>query len=226
MNIFIADNDVLICEHLAQMVASFDYKVVGIAHDKTTAIEGIAQTKPDIVLLDIRLETHHDGIEAAEYIVQNLDTKVIFVTAHSEIEIINKALKTNPLSYIIKPFSESEIFAALQIASKANNTKQTTDYMFVRDNFTNIKIMFDDIIYLKADNNYTEIVTKTKTFNIRSGLQEMMQKIENNGFMKVHRSYIINRQFITKYKNNTLYLNDMEIPVSRKYIKTINDILL
>lgn len=225
MKILIVENDVLIAEHLAQIVKSFQYEVAGIAFNKDDAIKSIDKNPPDMALLDVRIQELYDGIEIGEYVRQNHSIPIVYVTAHSENKTVEKALKTKPNGYVLKPFKESEILAAIGIAVQNFRKEQSDEFFFIKNNYKAIKLLYNEVLYLKSNNNHIEIHTKTNQYYQRMGLQEMLDNQDDEIFIRVHRSFAVNKNRITKYTARKLYINTIEIPVSRKYSKTAKKLI-
>lgn len=226
MNILIAEDDILIAEHLKDIVLSFNYNVIGIAHKKDKVIELIEKNVPDVALLDINMENKYDGIEIGEYIQKNYNFPIIYITAHSEKETIEKALKTKPSGYIVKPFKDMEIFSSIQIAFDKFRSNKSDNYILIKDGYKVAKLYVFDILFVKSDNNYVEIFTKDNKYIERISLASIIESIDSDNFVKVHRSYIINTDYVREIKSLSVIVGDYEIPVARKYRKELKSICL
>lgn len=217
MRILIGEDDILIAEHLSDIVRSFGHEMVGMGHSKSEILSLIKRTDPDLILLDIRMEEAYDGIEIGEYIQQNYNFPVIFLTAHSDQEIVSRALKTKPSGYIIKPFKPMDIFTAIHIAMDKFRGTRNENFILVKDGYHTIKLFLFDILYVKSDNNYIEIYTKERKFVERLSLENFCENIGSTDFLRVHRSYLINLNYATELKTQSVVVHGIEIPVSRKY---------
>ncbi len=213
MKVFITEDDILIAEHLQQIIANTQHQVVGVSDNKNDAIQCINKTKPDIALLDIKMNGCYEGIEIGEYILQNDSFPIIYITAYSNEQIINKALKTKPSAYLVKPFKDSDVYTAIEIALSNYKTRDKEKFIFVKDGFKTVKLLHNDIVYLKSDNNYVDIHTENKKYSLRISLQEILDNLGTNLFVRTHRSFAVNKDKITKYASRKLYLNDIQIPV-------------
>ena len=92
------------------------YTVVGMAASGEDAIEKARRLSPDLILMDIVMPGRLNGIEAAQKIISELDIPVVFVTSYADDAIIEKAKQVRPYGYIVKPFNELEIKAAVEVA--------------------------------------------------------------------------------------------------------------
>jgi DNA-binding LytR/AlgR family response regulator len=218
MKVAICEDEILIAEHLKMIIKSFGYEVVGMVHNKKDMLDLLARSKPDIALVDIRMEGRYDGIEVGEEILTHYNFPVIYITAHSDSEIIQKALKTKPGGYIIKPFKAMDIFTAINIALENFTDTKTHQFIIIKDGYKSVKLFHHEILFLKSDNNYVEIYTHKNRYIERSSLEGMLTDFKADNFIKVHRSYAVNLNHIAEVKANEIMIEDYVIPISRKYI--------
>ncbi|MBN2664732.1 MAG: response regulator transcription factor [Bacteroidales bacterium] len=223
-NILIGEDNILIAEHLRDIVIDFDYNVVGIFHNKIDIIKGLKTYHPDIALLDINMESRFTGVEIGDYIAKKLHIPFIYITAHSEKHTLEKALNTKPSGYILKPFKEMEVNIAIKLALEKFENKPDEGFITIKDSSTNIKIFYSDIIFIKSDNNYVEVHTKKQKYITRTSLKSIISELDKEIFIKVHRSFIINKNCAIKYSKHTLFLNGISIPVSRKFQEDVKNI--
>lgn len=223
-SILIGEDQILIAEHLLDIVSDFGYNVVGIFHNKNDIIKGLKKHQPDIALLDIKMETKFTGVEIGEYIINNFDIPFIYITAHSEKQTLQKALKTKPSAYILKPFKAKEIQIAIELAFEKHISRTKDCYLNIKDGSINVKILFSEIMFLKSDDNYVEIHTKKRKYITRNTLKNISKELDENLFVKTHRSFIINKNFAIKYSSKQVFVDDIKIPVSRKYIEDVKTI--
>ncbi|BAM51120.1 AraC family transcriptional regulator [Synechocystis sp. PCC 6803] len=110
-------------QHIAQLLKSDGYEICVIASDGATALKKIAEFYPDLVLLDIRIKGEIDGIEVAERIKSLYSIPIVYLTAFSDGETLERAQKTNPQGYVIKPFRREQLLSTVAIAI-ANHQQQ------------------------------------------------------------------------------------------------------
>ena len=116
IRILIVEDEALVAEDLKEMLQGFGYEVPGIADTGEKAIALTEEHHPDLVLMDINLAGKMDGITAGGTIRSRWDIPIIYVTAFATPPIIDRAKKTTPSGYIIKPFNERQIQTAIEIA--------------------------------------------------------------------------------------------------------------
>lgn len=92
------------------------YKVAGTAEDSSDALARIEQIKPALVLMDINLPGDRDGIETAEEINQKYEIPIVYISSVLDSEIMDRAKKTKPKGYIVKPFTDNQLKATIEMA--------------------------------------------------------------------------------------------------------------
>lgn len=96
--------------------------------------------------------------------------------------------------------------------------KNVKKYIVIKDGYDEIKLNHDDILYIKSDNTYVDIITTSKKYAIRNSLDSFLKELDNETFCKVHRSYIVNTSKITKKGSNAVFLGTIQIPISRNFV--------
>ena len=208
MNILIVEDEYLIADMLEIMLRrNGDNEVVHA--DTIEKASKALEEEPDVCLVDIRLNGEN-GIDFAR-LLQQREIPFVFITANNELETIKSAAQTNPQAYLSKPIKEKDLIATLEII-RARFPK----YIWVRTSLGKKKIRQGDILYIEADNVYSKIVCESRTYMERITLKEIEELLEPC-FIKVHRSFIVNRNKIDSFKSSELRIKDYQIPVSKKY---------
>jgi len=114
--ILVVDDEVVITMQLEERLTGMGYQVVGRASSGQASVDMARRFRPDLVLMDIVMPGELDGIDAAEIIRAELDIPVIFLTAYANDEFIHRAKVVEPYGYIVKPFQERGIRAAVEVA--------------------------------------------------------------------------------------------------------------
>lgn len=114
--VMVVDDEVLLTIHLEERLSAMGYEVVGQAFSGEEAVEIAKKLRPDVILMDIVIPGKIDGIAAAELIKAALDIPVIFLTAYTECQLIERAKQVEPFGYIVKPFHERELKAVIEVA--------------------------------------------------------------------------------------------------------------
>lgn len=209
--ILIIEDEVLIANFIEKMLQKEGFSNLEVANDIQTAETKFKSFRPDIILMDINLEGPNTGIDLATR--KNDEAKIIYLTAQNDSETIQKAIATNPETYLTKPIKKHDVLAAIQLASFKNVKK----YTIIKDGYDEVKLFHDDIIYIKSDNIYIDVITTSKKYAVRNSLDNFLKELNNDIFCKAHRSFIINKKKVTKKTTNTVFLGSIEIPVSRNF---------
>jgi len=122
--ILVVEDEALVALHLEQRLQMLGHSVVGTALSGTDALEQTAAHLPDLVLMDINLGRGISGIEAAQQINRYFDIPVVFVTAHSNDAILQKASAAGPYGYVLKPFEDSALRVTIEIALSKHQLDQ------------------------------------------------------------------------------------------------------
>jgi two-component sensor histidine kinase len=120
--IMVVEDERIVALHLKQQLSKLGYDVVAIAASGENALLKIADLRPDLVLMDIHIEGQLDGIDVSAKIPPALDIPIIYVTAFSEEGTLERARATKPYGYLVKPFSERELHATIQMALERHRT--------------------------------------------------------------------------------------------------------
>ena len=211
--IFIAEDDVFISEHLKRIILNLGYEIYDIVSSFEMAKKSIdINNLPDLALLDIRMQNQDQGIEIAKYF-KNLNVPFIYITSFSDKKTLNEAIVHQPIGYILKPFTSEEIENLLNKVFE----ELFNEFVYVKHKDKEKKLNIDEILFIKSDNNYLEIYTETKKYLIRFKLSELEKKLPKSKFIRVHQSYMVNKKFIIAFSSNTININNLEVPISRKY---------
>ncbi len=116
IRVLIVEDEPLVAHDIASTLSGINYEVSGIAYTVAKARHQLATNLPDIVLLDIHLGTDTDGIVLAELIRQQYQIPFVYLTAYADAGTLERAKRTLPMGYLVKPYDERDLFATLEIA--------------------------------------------------------------------------------------------------------------
>jgi two-component system, LytTR family, response regulator LytT len=234
LKIVIVEDEMIIAESIFQSLKSLNYNAIEPVANYTSALELIAGEKPDLVLIDIRLSGSKDGIDLANEINSIHAIPFIFLTSNSDPSTIERAKKTHPAAYLLKPFSKADLYSTIEISLQNYNklkelrTEKSVpmnDFIMVKQNKNFVKVLFNEILYINSQHIYVEIVTASeKRYLVRTTLNEYM-KLLPPYFLKVHRSYVINVHYIDEIITQSVILKGVTIPVSKEFRKDLAEVL-
>jgi DNA-binding LytR/AlgR family response regulator len=225
----IVEDEFIIAEDLKQIITSIGHEVDFVASTSAKAIEELKVTKPHLLLLDIVLKTGEDGIALADFVNKNYGIPFLFITANADQETVKKASNVFPEGYLMKPFTEADIFSSLSITlakidravSGFDNEKMKNlifeDSVFIRDKNLMLKVKFDEILYLEADGNHAIVNTPSRKFILRKTLKEIEAELPSKKFLRIHKSYIVQLDSLTAIDVDYVYLGKVRLPIGRSY---------
>jgi diguanylate cyclase (GGDEF)-like protein/PAS domain S-box-containing protein len=114
--ILVVEDEIIVAKDIKKSLENVGYTVNGIADSGELAIEKAALTRPNVVLMDIRLKGDMDGVQAAQEIWNRFNIPVVYLTANSDISTLQRAKATAPFGYVTKPFKQKELHTAVEIA--------------------------------------------------------------------------------------------------------------
>lgn len=194
---------------LGDIAADCPHQLVGEANTAQAALDGIASSKPDIVLLDVQMPGM-TGIELASHLMtQPLPPAVIFVTAYDEYAF--KAFEVHALDYLLKPVRAARLadairrVVALRAAASASQSASITEaartmqavrqHFAVQERGRLLLVPVNDVIYLKAELKYVTLRTRTQEHLIEESLTSIEEEMGMT-FVRVHRNALVARNAI------------------------------
>lgn len=228
MKIVIVEDEMIISDDICGMLEEHGYEIAGQAVDYDEAVEIIRNNKPDLVLLDINLQGNKDGIEIAQYINETGRIPFIYTSSLGDGQTIARAKLTKPSAYLVKPFQDQQLFAAIEVAmanftpSAGEGTNESklaifNEAIFVKEGHRYTKVRMSDIKYIHKSDNYIEVHTTANKYMIRASINDFIDQIGYDRIYRTHKSYAVNLNFITGVMPDAITLGDVELPLSRSY---------
>lgn len=229
----IVEDEVIIADSIQAVLKGMNYAVPEPCSDYEEAINMLHTEQPDLVLLDINLGgSPQDGIEIARYIREHIHIPLIFLTANSDPSTLSRAKTVTPNAFLVKPFQRDDLYTAIEIAmhnfyhaATGETTQPRKDHVFIKEPPHFYKVAFDDILYLESDHVYVHIYTTGRKYLVRSSLQQYLDELDNEIFVRIHRGYVVNKTKIDAIGPNSVVVGSTTIPVSKTYRDKLQDIL-
>ena len=238
--VFILEDENIVAKDIEQSLEKLGYEVVGMASSGEKVKEQLEDgTRPDIFLMDIMIKGDMNGIEVAEYVKENFNIPVIFLTAYADENTLNKAKITEPYGYILKPYKEIDLHTTIEMAlykhqktaemkkeldvysTLASESQNGKNYIFVKNKSRLVKISVEDLFYVEALKDYVNFHSRHGKYTIHSTMKDVEAKLSNEFFARVHRSFIVNLDKILsiEHVNGRLQLEGVEksIPIGGSY---------
>lgn len=227
--ILIVEDDMIIAANISLQLSNLGYEVTGLVTRGEEAIIHGKDNKPDIILMDINLKGNLDGIAAASIIQETHNIPIIYLTANSDEPTFARAKSTHPYAFISKPFSNLDLqrtIALVEEQLKENTDKLSfapgivqvmDDRIFVRHNGRMVKLLLEEINYIEADRNYSNLVTPNGAYLISTTLKVLEKELKSHKFIRVHRSYMVNISKLDVVGEHHLEIKRKVIPLSKSF---------
>jgi two-component system LytT family response regulator len=192
----------------------------GKCYDALEALAFLKANQVDFIFLDINMPKL-TGMELATLLPPQ--TKIVFTTAYSEYAVESYGFQT--IDYLLKPITLKRFLSSVQKIEQyflkqepeqLLNTEQEQEFFFVKSGKTLRKIVLKNIQYFEGEKDYVRLVTDGEQLLIYRRLKDIEEQL-NSPFIRVHNSYIINYEQLSKIEDNHIYIADKQIPVSEKF---------
>lgn len=228
MRILILEDEAIIAESLFQLLSLLEYNPYEPVDNPDDAIAMIRSFSPDLIILDLNLKDNRSGLEVAAYLTeQKLHIPFIVLTAHSDAGTISAVKKFTPAAYLVKPFMRESLFAAIEMAIPDQSEEEDEDNLelFLKTGIKYEKLDLTELAYVKASGKYTELHFTFGKRLIRMPLSAFIQQNNNIKFLRVHKTYAVNPEFITSFTADELLLDKNKIPIGRFFMPGVNNYL-
>ncbi|MCG9910827.1 MAG: response regulator [Flavobacteriales bacterium] len=224
MRILIVEDDPIISSEIASILEDAGHEVAGQCFAAEEAIPFFHKGNIDLALLDIQLEGDSDGVQLAHLINEKFKVPFIFLTSYADAITLERIKQCNPESYIHKPFDEAVLKTNIELALSRRGKypsdhpeKTDENVFFVKTKKGLSKLIPDQIIYAEAVDSYTCLFTENERVVISESLKNVEEKLVNAGFVRVHRSFLINFSHITSIVDGYVLLGKEKVPIGRAY---------
>ena len=183
--------------------------------DAFKALDYLQKEQVDLLFLDIKMP----DISGIDFF-NSLSKKplVIFTTAYTEHAVTS--FEMDAIDYLLKPFSLSRFLKGCNKAFELHNFRnasETSDHLYIKTGYEQVKVMYDEIFYVEATGNYVTFVLKDKNILSRSTFVEAINLLPAAKFVRVHRSFVVAINKIDKVDRQKVTINKVTIPVSEAY---------
>ncbi|MFY8025065.1 MAG: LytR/AlgR family response regulator transcription factor [Sediminibacterium sp.] len=224
MNVLIVDDEAIARKGLKEYIQEIQFlQCVAEADNPVMAMDILKKEKIDLLLCDIQMPLL-DGVQFVKQL--KLPPLVIFTTAYPNYAL--QGYELDIVDYLLKPISFDRFFKAVSKAFdlyqlKHSLSNQPIDliksseqaYCFIKTDKGFIKLQYADILFIEAMHNYVVFHTTTGKQISYLKLQNVEDSLPNNQFIKIHKSFIIHTMHIQKIVSDSIWINDLELPISR-----------
>lgn len=232
-NVVLVEDEAELAMNIKELLGSLGFYVTAVFDNALGALEFIKMNQVDLLVLDIMIHGEMDGITLAQEIKAKIDIPVVFITAYSENELIKRVIDVAPDGYLLKPFTKESLKTTLLLAL-SNYQKRTNQEIEIKKDEITIQIRdkgfislipASEILYAQADGLYTKIISVKKTFMIRDILKDVEARLPPSIFLRVHKSYLVNKNAIDSFNGRIVQINELQIPIRRGYYKILRTVL-
>ncbi|MFY9463788.1 MAG: response regulator transcription factor [Sediminibacterium sp.] len=222
------DDEPLALELLEDNISKVPYlELVASCSSALEAIPVLQQEPVDLIFLDIQMP----GINGLQFI-QSLTSKpmIILITAYEKyalegfnLDVTDYLLKTVSLDRFIKACGKALELYQLKQKSKEGTSAAANGFFFVNADYSMLKVVTADVVWVEGLKDYVKIhlAGAAKPIVTRMSMKNMEDHLVPPDFIRIHKSYIVSVKFITAIRKNSVFLNDLELPVSELYKDSI-----
>ncbi|MEJ5102631.1 MULTISPECIES: LytR/AlgR family response regulator transcription factor [Chryseobacterium] len=213
INCIIVDDEPLAATLLENHISKIDHlKLTGKAGNALEAYKLLQNQPVDLMFLDIQMP-HFNGIDFLKSLSQK--PKTVFTTAYRDFAI--EGFELEAVDYLLKPITFERFFRSVErVLRHVNPPKE--DFILFKTEGMYRKISLADIAYIESQGNDIKVtLSTTENFISKSKITDLESTLASKGFIRIHRSFIINTEFVTAFNNNEVHLGDYKVPVGRSY---------
>lgn len=230
---FISIDDSLLDQlMLKELAVSFPFlEHIGSFSTPLEGITAIKALKPDLVFLDIEMPGM-SGVEMLR-LVRQLVPIAVFITSHPEFAL--DGFQLSAFDYILKPldverFSQTahrlQDYWAMKQKALAYEVLIEKESLVIKEGYNQIKLPLQEIIYLEAMQDYTKVVTEKKSYLTLTTLTGLLEHVASEKIMRVHRSYAVALQKISRIMGNQIFCGEHLIPVGKTFRTEVQQLKL
>ena len=226
--VLIVEDEPIIADDIAMTLDDLGFSVADMVNTAELAIQAIAEKKPDIVLLDIKIKGEKDGIRLAHEINEKFRLPFIFLSSLYDENTIQRAKSANPGAYVVKPFKEQDLKVAIELALTKKKSLQVTETpeepnLFVRKSGAIVPLNFEEVTHVEADDNYCVFHEPGEKHVVSHTLKEIEQKLTSAGFCRIHKSFLVNIKKINRIEHSVVFIEETMLPIGKAYRKPFFD---
>jgi two-component system LytT family response regulator len=203
-------------------------KLEAACNDAFEAMKALQEYKIDLVFIDIQMS----GLTGLQFI-GSLENKplVIFITAYKQYAIESYDLSV--VDYLVKPVELERFIRACNRARELYDLKaikhqhQAAEYFFVNADYSQVKVMFDDIISIEGLRDYIKINIKSaqKPLIVRTSLKAIETELPENKFIRIHKSWIVAISEITAVRKNSIFIQGLEMSIGETFREAVEKLV-
>jgi len=219
----LVDDEPLAIALLEKHVGQLDFlEVTGTCPNALKALEALKKTEIDLMFLDIRMPAIN-GIDLLKTLRN--PPKVIITTAYREYALDGYDLDI--VDYLLKPITFDRFFKAIERYLRNSDNRQVQSHgltgdrepasIYIKSGYKNIRINTDDVLYMESLKDYVKVVTSDSTVMTKYRIGDMETELSAQGFLRIHRSFIVNLKRVTAFTSSDVEIGKTELPIGESY---------
>lgn len=231
LNCIAVDDEPLALNLLEDNISKVPYlNLVAKCSDAFEATKVMQETTIDLMFIDIQMP----GLTGLQFI-QSLTQKpmIILLTAYKkyaldsyDLDVVDYLVKPVALDRFMKACNKAKELYELKISKQQIINKPPVDYFFQYVDYSQVKIIFNDIVWIEGLRDYIKIHLKNsnKPLVIRNTLRILEVDLPSSKFIRIHKSYIVSIDSITAIRKNSVFIQDLELPIGETYRDVIDQL--
>lgn len=226
------DDEPLALKLLEDNISKVPYlTLMGSCRHAFDAMKVLQEVKVDLLFIDIQMP----GLTGLQFIA-SLENKplVIFITAYKEfalesydLAVVDYLVKPVALDRFIKACNRAKELHELKTSKSQNGALPMPDYFFLNADYSQVKIMFNDIRWMEGVRDYVKIhlTSLDRPLLFRTSLKALEPELPASKFIRIHKSYIVAIESITAVRKTSVFIKEMELPIGETYREAIHKLV-
>jgi DNA-binding LytR/AlgR family response regulator len=221
MRCIIVDDDKIFTKILSELINKTEFLEFAESFGNTTnTIEFLKNEDVDLVFLDVELP-ESSGMDIIKYLDKK--TQVILVSGKEKYAV--EAFEYNVVDYLLKPIIparfEKAVYKAKEFFDLRNTAQLNRNRLFLKENNIYHNVDADEVLFVEALGDYVNVNTKSKKYTLLTTMKQIEQKLPEQKFIRVHRSFIVNINKVDSYDGGLMVIDNKLISVGKSYKKTV-----
>ena len=231
LSILAVEDESIYQANIKNLARSLDFQLTDIVSEVPEAIESFKMRTPDLVLLDLHLQHQQDGLNLAKEIKAIKDVPIIFTTSKNDSEGYNLIKAEGSGLCLYKPLEKDLLRLSIEqsvrnLRKQFTNNELNTSWpvtkphsFFVRIGNKLKRVETHKIELIEVEEKYCSILMEDREIHVKIALKDFLAKLPENNFIRVHRNFVVNTDYIQSIQLNesTVVLKSREVPFSRTY---------
>ena len=232
INCIAVDDEPLALRLLQDNISKVPFlKLAAACNDAFEAMKVLQENKIDLVFIDIQMP----GLTGLQFI-GSLENKplIIFITAYKQyalesydLSVVDYLVKPVPLDRFIKACNRAKELHELKAMKQHNTVQSSAEYFFLNVDYSQVKVIFDDIIWIEGLRDYIKINLKStkKPLIVRTSLKAIEPELPQNKFIRIHKSWLVAISEITAVRKNNIFIKELELPVGETFREAVEKLV-